>query len=39
MITEDRLEQSLKFIAETDESSAQASANVKYLDIPSYKAS
>ena len=32
MITEDRLEQSLKFIAETDESSAEASANVKYLD-------
>ena len=32
MITEDRLEKSLKFIAETDESSAEASANVKYLD-------
>ena len=32
MITEDRLEQSLKFIAETDESSAEANANVKYLD-------
>ena len=32
MITEDRLEQSLKFLAETDESSAEASANVKYLE-------
>ena len=32
MITDDRLEKSLKFIAETDESSAEASANVKYLD-------
>ena len=32
MITEDRLEKSLKFLAETDESSAEASANVKYLD-------
>ena len=32
MITEDRLEIALKFIAETDESSAEASANVKYLD-------
>ena len=32
MITEDRLEQSLKFIAETDESSAEASASVKYLE-------
>ena len=32
MITEDRLEQALKYLAETDESSAEASANVKYLD-------
>jgi hypothetical protein len=32
MITEDRLEQSLKFLAESDETSAEASANVKYLD-------
>tara|TARA_B100001964_G_scaffold58286_1_gene66069 strand:+ start:134 stop:460 length:327 start_codon:yes stop_codon:yes gene_type:complete len=32
MITEDRLEQALKYIADTDESSAEASANVKYLD-------
>ncbi len=32
MITEKRLEDSLKFLSETDESSAEASANVKYLD-------
>ena len=32
MITEDRLEQALKYLADTDESSAEASANVKYLD-------
>ena len=32
MITEDRLEQSLKFLAESDETSAEYSANVKYLE-------
>ena len=32
MITENRLEQALKFLSETDEESASASANVKYLD-------
>ena len=32
MITENRLEEAIKFIAESDESSAEASANVKYLD-------
>ena len=32
MITEKRLEDALKFLAETDETSAEASANVKYLD-------
>jgi|TARA_Y100000310_G_scaffold186600_1_gene186753 hypothetical protein len=32
MITEDRLERALKYLADTDESSAEASANVKYLD-------
>ena len=32
MITEDRLEKALKFLSETDEESASASANVKYLD-------
>ena len=32
MITEDRLEQALKYLADTDESSAEASANVKYLN-------
>ena len=32
MITEKRLEESLKYLAETDEKSAEASANVKYLD-------
>ena len=29
MITEDRLERALKYLADTDESSAEASANVK----------
>ena len=32
MITEKRLENSLTFLAETDETSAEASANVKYLE-------
>ena len=32
MITEERLEKALKFLSETDEESASASANVKYLD-------
>jgi hypothetical protein len=32
MITETRLENALKFLSETDEKSAEASANVKYLD-------
>jgi len=32
MITEKRLEDALKFLSETDETSAEASANVKYLD-------
>ena len=32
MITEDRLEKSLAYLAQTDEQSAEASANVKYLD-------
>ena len=32
MITEKRLETALEFLAETDETSAEASANVKYLD-------
>ena len=32
MITEKRLEDALKFLSETDEQSAEASANVKYLD-------
>ena len=32
MITEKRLEDALKYLAETDEKSAEASANVKYLD-------
>jgi len=32
MISEERLEKSLKYLADTDESSAEASANVKYLD-------
>ena len=32
MITEKRLEDALKFLADSDETSAEASANVKYLD-------
>ena len=32
MITEQRLEKALAFLSETDESNAQANANVKYLD-------
>ena len=32
MITEKRLEESLKYLADTDETSAKANANVKYLD-------
>ena len=32
MITEDRLEKALAYLAKTDEESAEASANVKYLD-------
>ncbi len=32
MITEKRLEDALKYLADTDEESAEASANVKYLD-------
>ena len=32
MITEKRLEESLKHLADTDEESASANANVKYLD-------
>ena len=32
MITEKRLEDSLKYLADTDEESASANANVKYLD-------
>ena len=32
MITEDRLEKALKYLSDTDEESAEASANVKYLD-------
>ena len=32
MITEDRLEKALAYLAQTDEQSAEASANVKYLD-------
>ena len=32
MITEKRLEDALKFLSETDEQSAEANANVKYLD-------
>ena len=32
MITEERLEKALKFLSETDEESASASATVKYLD-------
>ena len=32
MITEKRLEDSLKFLSETDEQNAEANANVKYLD-------
>ena len=32
MITEKRLEDALKYLADTDEGSAEASANVKYLD-------
>ena len=32
MITEKRLEESLKYLADIDEDSASANANVKYLD-------
>ena len=32
MISEKRLEDALKYLADTDESSAKANANVKYLD-------
>ena len=32
MITEKRLEESLKFLSETDEDNAKANAQVKYLD-------
>ena len=32
MITEDRLEKALKYLSDTDEQSAEANANVKYLD-------
>ena len=32
MITEQRLEKALAFLSETDESNAEANANVKYLD-------
>ena len=32
MITEKRLEESLKYLADTDETSAKANAQVKYLD-------
>ena len=32
MITEERLEKALKYLSDTDEQSAEASANVKYLD-------
>ena len=32
MITEQRLEKALSFLAETDETNAEANANVKYLD-------
>ena len=32
MITEKRLEESLKYLADTDEDSASGNANVKYLD-------
>ena len=32
MITEPRLEKALAFLSETDESNAEANANVKYLD-------
>ena len=32
MITEDRLEKALKYLSDTDEQSAEAYANVKYLD-------
>tara|TARA_R100001510_G_C7618532_1_gene180002 strand:+ start:459 stop:785 length:327 start_codon:yes stop_codon:yes gene_type:complete len=32
VITEKRLEEALKFLAETDEQQAKGSANVKYLD-------
>ena len=32
MITENRLEQALKYLSDTDEQSAEANANVKYLD-------
>ena len=32
MITEERLEKALKYLSDTDEQSAEANANVKYLD-------
>ena len=32
MISEQRLEKALSFLAETDEANAEANANVKYLD-------
>ena len=32
MISEQRLEKALSFLAETDETNAEANANVKYLD-------
>ena len=32
MITEKRLEESLKFLSDTDEENAKANAQVKYLD-------
>jgi uncharacterized protein (DUF2132 family) len=32
VITEKRLEESLKFLSETDEQNAETNANVKYLD-------
>tara|TARA_R100001530_G_scaffold66510_1_gene47568 strand:+ start:747 stop:1073 length:327 start_codon:yes stop_codon:yes gene_type:complete len=32
MITEERLEKALTYLSDTDEQSAEASANVKYLD-------
>ena len=32
MITEERLEKALAYLSKTDEESAKANANVKYLD-------